>query len=40
MKVQHKRIHGKLLMITGIVHVLLVIFPETKDKRGQATLSL
>jgi len=27
MKVQHKRIHGKLLMITGIVHIILVVFP-------------
>jgi len=28
MKIPHKRIHGRLLMITGIIHVLLVIMPE------------
>ena len=27
MKIQPKRIHGRLLMITGIVHVLLVVMP-------------
>ncbi|MDQ7047395.1 MAG: hypothetical protein Q9M39_07160 [Sulfurovum sp.] len=27
MTIKNKRIHGKLLMITGVVHVLLVIMP-------------
>jgi len=27
MKIQPKRIHGRLLMITGIVHILLVVMP-------------
>ncbi|PHR55451.1 MAG: hypothetical protein COA44_10370 [Arcobacter sp.] len=27
METPHKRIHGPLLMITGIVHILLVVMP-------------
>jgi len=33
MQTKHKRIHGRLLMVTGVVHVLVVMLPGVFGKQ-------